>query len=268
MKRRDKNGPNKKAGVLFLIGALTLFFLIGGQALALTDHIVFCVNGDTTATSMVQGEYLAWGANCDTGATLFWEIWYDVNNDSIIDDPGDKLVTTFTIADGDTNSHDSPPDTNPVPDGFYMKSLTTMGIAPGQYIFRVTDMSDDSKVSRAFRSIEYILPPNKFVGRITVEDHPAPDSSVLKWVWIEASADDDQMWSGFTDDSGNFSINVGISGTDVSFEISAKEIPGYVEPSKQSAIASGIDTLDDFAYVTPSDSVYGTVTDEHGANLP
>ena len=71
--------------LLIFIGLLITVMFVGQSALAVTDYIFFSVNGDTTVTSMTQGDELFWGANCDMGATVNWEIWYDVNSNSSID---------------------------------------------------------------------------------------------------------------------------------------------------------------------------------------
>lgn len=239
----------------------------GFTAIAATTHVIFSVNGDTTATSMTQGDNLAWGADCAVGATLFWEIWYDLNNNDVINDPGDVLVATFTIADGQIDSNDGPPDTNPTPDGFYLSTEMELGIAPGQYIFRVTDQSDASTASNSINCNPMPSPPNTFVGRVVIAGHPAPDP-LLQWIWIEANNDNGQMWSAFTNDSGYFTINVGASGTGLEFHIEPKAISGYVPPADRFETASGVVNLTDFVYATPSDSVFGTVRDENGDPLP
>ena len=250
-----------------LIFALLLIVLAAGQAFALTDHIVFSINGDTSVVNMVQGEELSWAANCAVGATMTWEIWYDVNADSAIQEGQDKLVVSYDIADGQTESNGAPPDTNPTPDGEYVSPPMALGIAPGLYVFRVTDQSDLSTATRAKLVTALPSPPNEFVGRITVEGHPAPDAAVLQWVWVEADADDGQMWSAMTDENGDFTINVGATGTDVTFWIEPKDIPGFVRPAEQQETASGTVNLADFAYAAPADSVYGDIVDEHGSPI-
>ena len=247
-----------------LVFALSLFILAVGQAFALTDHIVLSVEGDTSAVSMVQGDQLSWAANCGVGATLTWEIYYDINADSVIQEGQDYLVVKYDIADGQTSSDGAPPDTDPTPDGEYVSPPMPLGIAPGLYVFRVTDQSDASTATKAKLVTALPSPPNEFVGKVTVEGHPAPDAAVLQWVWVEASTDDGQIWSAMTDANGDFTINVGASGTDVSFWIEPSEISGFVTPAEQEETASGTVNLADFAYSAPVDSVYGDIVDDFG----
>jgi hypothetical protein len=253
---------------LSLVGLIAIIVLFSSPAFALTDHLVFSINGDSTATSMVQGDTMSWGANCAVGATLLWEIWYDVNNNSAIDDPGDKMIFTFAIADGDTNSDGPPPDINPTPDGVFWASPMVLGIAPGKYVFRVTDMSDMTSATNAITATALPTPPNTFVGRIVLPGHPAPDADALGMQWVEANLDGEaQMWSALTNDSGKFTINVGDAGTGKTFNIDPPAIAGFVTPARQTEVASGDITLTDFTYLAPSDSVYGTVLDENGDEL-
>ncbi len=257
----------RKSCLIGVAIVMALATMVGAPAMALTNHIIFAVNGDTTATSLTQGDGFAWGANCAVGATVVWEIWYDVNNNSAIDDPGDILVASFANADGNTNSNDGPPDIDPTPDGFYMTPEMTLGIAPGRYVFRATDQSDASTATKTTLCNVLSSPPNQFTGKIMVAGHPAPDA-ILQWVWVEANDDFGTIWSALTDASGNFTINVGAVGTGHEFRIEAKSIPGFVTPAQQTDTANGVVNLSDFVYGAPTDSVYGTVRDENGDPLP
>ena len=268
MTTRDIGRQWQTPGIRLAFLALIALFWLSGTAFAVTDHMVYSVNGDTTKTTMVQGDSLGWGSNCAVGAMLYWEIWYDLNGNAVINDPGDKIVTSYTIADGNTSLDGPPPDNNPTPDGLYMTPSMLLGIAPGVYIFRVTDMSDSTTTFKAITVTALPSPPNSFAGLLVVPGHPAPDAAVLENHWIEASIESgNQMWSDFTDDSGKFTINIGDAGTGLTFEISPPDIPGYVTPARQQMIAGGHDTLSDFVYVEPTDSVYGTVKDDAGQDL-
>jgi hypothetical protein len=256
------------AAILWIAGLCMALCWSGTTAYAHTSRIIFAVNGDTTETTMVQGDNLSWGADCGVGATMLWEIWYDINGNSVINDPGDKLVNSYTIIDGDTNPDGPPPDNDSIPDGSYMTPAMLLGIAPGIYVFRVTDQSDNSIAFKAITVTALPSPPNTFAGRLVVPGHPAPDAAVLANQWIEASLEHaNEMWSALSDDSGKFTINVGPSGTDVTFRINPPDIPGYVTPARQEVVASGQKTLPNFVYVEPTDSIYGTVKDEDDQDL-
>ncbi|MFZ1684559.1 MAG: T9SS type A sorting domain-containing protein [Candidatus Zixiibacteriota bacterium] len=249
--------------------AALIVLVLPVSAAAVNMHVVFSVNGDTTKTSMVQGDSLAWGTDCSIGANLIWQIWYDVNGNGSIDDPGDRLVKTYSIVDGDTLSDGRPADIDPVPDGWYFTWPILLGVAPGTYLFRVDDLSAKMQAQKAMVVTALSSPPNSFAGRLVVPGHPAPDAAMLQNRWIEANAqNEDQMWSAMTDDSGRFTINVGNSGSGMGFTIDPPDIVGYVTPAEQAVTAIGHQSLADFVYSTATDSIFGTVLDNNGLTLP
>jgi len=253
-----------------VLGLLLMMLFIAQPSYALTDYMFFSVNGDTSASAMVQGDSVAWGSNCAIGADMSWEIWLDIDTDGIIDSASDRQIVFFIATDGDTEGHQGLPDINPIPDGWYSTPPMLLGIAAAQYIFRVTDMTDDSNVSRAITSSPLSSPPNAFRGRITIEGHPAPDPVYLQNIWIEANIEDNgnQIWSGLTDANGDYQINVGSAGNGLEFRIEPMDIPGFLPtPSSITRTASGVIDSINFAFMAPSDSIYGEIRDQDGALL-
>jgi hypothetical protein len=245
---------------------LLLFVLLSFQtAMAVTNYIFFSVNGDTSRTSITQGENIAWGANCAVGATLTWEIWIDLNANSVIDPASDMILATFAIADGDTSSDQGPPDTNPIPDGWYLSSPMLLGVAPENYIFKAIDQSDATSAQRTLLCNPLLSPPNMFRGQITITGVSAPNP-VLENVWIEGKpqGNDDQMWGALTNDSGFYQMNISDAGTGLLFQIRPSDIPGYVTPSDEMRTVSGIIDGVNFAYSAPTDSLYGQIKDQNG----
>ncbi len=61
---------------------ITILFIIAIIApiseAALPDYLFISINGDTTGSTLTQGDEIGWGSNCDMGATINWEIWFDV----------------------------------------------------------------------------------------------------------------------------------------------------------------------------------------------
>jgi hypothetical protein len=251
------------------IGFLLLLTLAFQPVYAHTDHMFFFINGDSTATYMVQGDNVAWGANCDTLASITWEIWVDLNANGVIDPSTDMSLTSFTSTDGDTVGNQGLPDFNPIPDGYCITPPMILGVAPAHYIFRATESTDNSTVQEALLSHPLLSPPNMFCGKVFLDGHPAPDSIHLRNIWISADLDHggSQMWSALTNDSGFFQINVSDQGTGIQFYIKPMDIPGFVTPIAQSWVASGVINNINFTYTMPTDSLYGTVRDEHGTPL-
>lgn len=253
----------------FIFWGLFLFLLLSFQkSHALTNYVFFSVNGDTSLSSMVQGDTLSWGANCATGAQTYWQIWIDIDQDSLLDNPGDKLIFEFVIADGDTSIQGPPPDISPVPDGWYICQPFEAGIAPAHYIFKLIDLTDSTTVQRGMWVTPLPSPPNKFTGWITLPGHTAPDT-LLKNIWVEAddSVSESAFWAGLSNDSGYYEINVGSSGTGYTFYIEPSDVPGFVTPARETRVASGVVDSVNFSYELPIDSIFGEVKDQDDSLL-
>jgi len=253
----------------FIFWGLFLFLVLSFQtSYGLTNYMFFSVNGDTGLGSMVQGDTLSWGANCATGAQTRWQIWIDIDQDSLLDDPGDKLRYEFVIADGDTSSEGPPPDNSPVPDGWFICQPFEAGIAPAHYIFKMIDLTDSTTVQRGLWADPLPSPPNKFTGWITLPGHPAPDTA-LKNIWVEAedSISGSAFWAGLSNDSGYYEINVGSSGTGRTFYIESSDVAGYATPARKTEIASGVVDSVNFNYELSADSIFGEIRNQDDSLL-
>ncbi|MEW6014453.1 MAG: hypothetical protein AB1690_03950, partial [Candidatus Zixiibacteriota bacterium] len=231
-------------------------------AFALTDYVFISVNGDTSATTAVQGDQMSWGSNCAVGANVQWEIWADLNLNSIIEEGSDYLVVSYISADGDTASDGPPPDSDPLPDGWYITMPFVLGVAPTNYIFRATDLSDMSAAEREVLMQALSSPPNQITGTVTMEGVTPPDN-LLENIWVQAESDSMgfQLWSAFTDNTGAYAINIGATGSGITFDIYPGNVQGFVTPPEQYIVANGVVSGVDFVYGAPADSVYGYVVD-------
>lgn len=261
MKGSKSNHSTKRLGLMAAI-TLALIAVISVQPALAANFVFFSVNNDTSLTTMVSGDTVSWGATCDTGATMTWEIWYDINANGAVDDPGDRLITSYSATDGVTSGDNGLPDISPTPDGIYMIPPIILGVAPGHYIFRVT-YAGNSKAFKAVTVTPLPTPPNSFHGWLVVAGHPAPDP-ILQNVWIEAQPQSgDQIWSAMTNDSGMFTINIGSMGTGLEFRIQPSDIAGVVTPPTiYDTVAGHIDSII-FTYGAPSDSIWGEIKDQH-----
>jgi hypothetical protein len=232
------------------------------EVFAVTDYVFISVNGDTTATAAVQGDLLNWGSNCAVGANVQWDIWADLNLNSIIDEGLDYLVVSYVATDGNTDPDGPPPDSDPIPDGWYITMPFVVGLAPTIYIFRATDLSDMTSAERAILMQALGSPPNQISGTITLEGVTPPDN-LLQNIWVQAESDSGgfQIWSAFTDNTGAFTINIGAAGSGITFDIYPGNVQGFVTPPEQYVVANGVVSGIDFVYGAPADSVYGYVLD-------
>lgn len=249
---------------LTMLGMLVIMLLAYQPAFALTDYIFISVNGDTSGSSVTQGDFIGFGCNCAVGADISFELWLDINHNDQIDPATDHMIITYLSGDGVESSEQGLPDINPIADGWYITPEILIGLAPSMYVLRLMDLSDSTYSDKSFVSYPMVSPPNKFCGHVSIAGYPAPNIN-LRNIWIEADLYEEggmQMWSATTDDNGYFEICISDSGTGLEFEISAADIPGYVTPPEQTLTASGAIYGVDFDYSVPTDSLYGQIKDE------
>lgn len=242
---------------------LVLAALAAQPASAVTDYVYVAVNGDSTVNVAVQGDSLSFGATCDSGATISWEMWFDADSNETAGDEGDKMVMAFTTIDAGNAPDGPPPDINPVPDGWYMSPNILLGFAPGHYVFVATDMSDETSAEKAFAMTAMMSPPNTFSGTVTIEGVSAPDAQLAN-IWIQADIENGmQIWTALTDETGQYQMNLSAEATGELFRITPEALPGFAQPDRVTETASGDVTGIDFAYGAPADSIYGYVIDEN-----
>ncbi|MCP4567489.1 MAG: hypothetical protein GY841_07915 [FCB group bacterium] len=248
---------------LVLGGFLTTVLFYNPAVFAMPDYIFFSVNGDTTLSSMTQGDEFYWASNCDTGATINWEIWYDANSNSTIDPSVDLLLASENITDGNAVTE---PD--PIKDGYTIGEAFRLSGEPGVYIFKATDITSDVSLQRIMTMVAMSSPPNQFTGQIFLPGISAPNSLLEnRLIFAETESGDEGVSLGVTDNMGMYSMNISALGTGVEFYLGASNINGYVAPGEIFATASGVVGGNDFTYTAATDSVWGLVKDETGTAL-
>jgi hypothetical protein len=250
---------------LLLPAMLAMILTAYQSAYALTDYVFISVNGDTSVNAMTQGDFIGFGCNCAVGAEVQFELWYDINHNDVIDSSTDMNIVVFRAQDGQPLNDEGLPDINPVADGWYITPELLIGLAPGTYVIRLMDLSDQTFADLSIVTYAMPTPPNKFCGHISIPGYPAPNIN-LSNIWIQAELQEAggmQMWGAMTDNMGYFEICINDSGTGLEFEISPMDIPGYLTPPSQELTASGAIYGVDFNYDTPSDSLYGQIKDEN-----
>ncbi len=253
----------KSLSILFLTAVLLLIVFINQPVLAATDYLFFSINGDTTLTSMTQGDELGWGSNCDSGATINWVIYYDANTNSIIDPGTDALLTSENITDGSAVT-----EADPIPDGWSLSGTFNLAAEPGNYIFRAKDIVSGDSVLKVLTMVAMSSPPNQLNGQIILPGITPPNSILAnRTVFAESDTGDEGTFLGITDNMGQYSINIGPGGTGVEFYLDADNVPNYAAPSYISAIASGIVNGNDITYSNPADSIWGFIKDETDTEL-
>jgi hypothetical protein len=249
---------------LIMGGALVAGLLLAPSASAEFNHVFVGINGDTTLSTMTQGDEFYWGSNCDSGSTINWEVWFDANSNSSIDPASDALLTSENITDGDALTE---PD--PILDGYALGGAFNLSAEPGLYIFKATDIEADSSLLKVVTMVAMSSPPNQLTGQIILPGISAPNALLANAViFAESDTGDEGAFLAVTDNMGMYSMNVGADGTGVVFYLDASNVTGYVTPDYIWAIASGVVTGNDFTYVAATDSVWGFVRDELGVIIP
>ena len=262
--RRTAAGTLRRSFCLASVFALVVSSLMSApSAKADFNRIFFSIEGDTTQNSATQGDLFGWGCNCDSGATINWEVWYDVNANSLIDGETDILLTSQNITDG--NALNEP---DPLLDGYAISQISLLFAQPGPYVFRATDIETDSSLDRAASVAAMSAPPNQLSGHITLDGVSAPDDLLAnRTVFAESDASEDGGF-GVTDNTGSYTINMGEIGTGAEFFVIPSGVSGFVTPEDVSVIASGVVDNIDFMYEAAADSIWGYVIDEEGAVIP
>ncbi len=243
--------------------ALLIGLFTSESARAAPDYIFFSVNGDTTGSTLNQGDEFFWGSNCDLGATINWEIWYDANSNSTIDTASDLLLSSENMTDGNLVT-----DPNPGADGWVIAQPFALWGEPGNYIFRATDISTDATVQKIATVVATVGLPNQFTGTISLPGVSPPSALLANHiVFAESDSGDEGVLLSVTDQNGFYSMSVGAVGTGVEFFIEGSNVDGYVTPDATSAVAMGLVANNDFAYIAPADSVWGIVKDRSGTPL-
>lgn len=226
------------------------------------DTIYFSANGDTTATSFTQGDDIGFGSNCNVGATILWEVWFDYNNNSTIDPLTDGIVMSEHFTDGSLYSEG-----DPTPDGSLYLGPFTFGPPAGSMIFKATDMATDSSLQMIITVNSMALPPNQFTGQISLPGVVPPNAILQnRPIVCQSETGDEGTFIGLTDINGNYSINIGSNGTGIEFYLEATDFDGYIAPLSGylTATANGVVSNNNFSFSQAVDSVYGFVRNGFG----
>src|SRR5262249_38677107 len=92
------------------------------------------INGVTANFSFQSGDAVTWTYNLPTGGTATGEIWYDINQNGVIDPAVDIIRYYFTQTDG-VGGDGGPPDLDGSVNGQIFFS-DPIGVAPGKYVVK------------------------------------------------------------------------------------------------------------------------------------
>ena len=249
---------------VFCIALLLSIFVFLPNARADFDTIYFYVNGDTTSNSMVQGDEFGWGSNCEVGASIQYEIFYDANNNSTIDRTLDVLLTSEQVTDGSLITEQ-----NPILDGHIFNGTFVISLPPGNYIVKALDLATNASIENIFSVTPMLIPINQISGTVILPGVAAPNSLLANIpVVAESETGDEGIFIAVTDNNGDYTLNLGPFVTGVELYVDPVGTDGYVAPSDTTVTATGMISNVDFTYELPVDSVYGIVKDYLGNPFP
>ncbi len=250
--------------------------LLAFQVVQATTYFKNWVNGTATDT-LVQGDMYAWEFDVSIpGGSAQVQIYVDADHNRALDDQ-DVLLVGFTQQDGD-EGNDGPGDSSSVQDGIVYTFLGPMGFPEGDYLFKVTDLNDNSTVVGTL----HINPmPNVTVwitGQLKIENVTPPDARLANFMF-EAELDRDEdgpgvFWAGLTDENGNFTINLPDTAVGNTWKVGFMFENQFASFSCDTVsyhnvvIHSGENGVFRFLLKNPRAWVYGSLQDDLGNVIP
>ena len=224
------------------------------------------VNGVSSNFSGASGDTVTWTYDLPVGATAFGELWYDVNGNGTIESGTDVPRFLFSQTDGDTNGNGGPPDMDGIANG-HIVFHQRIGLAPGKYVFRVTQNSAGQSISGTVTPL--LSPAHTISGTVTP---PAGKSAQNINVTIHRNdrAGQPNNWDAFTDTGGHYAIkmNADTAGNpwDVRIEVNPYP-PASISPQDIQLVVTGDHSGNDFSFTAAAAQVSGTLKDESGTPI-
>jgi len=211
---------------------------------------------------MASGGVIYWSYNVPTGTTANDEIWYDVNQNGIID-AGDILYAQFPQTDGVSNGNSGPGDGDGIANGTITLSPTVLGLAPGMYILKFTQNNSSAIVSGTVTPL--LNPSHSLSGKVTT---PTGISAANFVVEVSRSNQySPNFWDGITDANGNYTIqmNADTAGNPWQVYITANPYTSYmVIPNQIMLTITGNSADLNFTLSSPAAQVGGLIKDDNG----
>ncbi len=225
------------------------------------------VNGSTTSFTMTSGDAINWTYDCPVGALVNGEVWFDVNNNGVIEPATDVPRFIFIQTDGDTNGNGGPPDIDGTVDG-HQAFYQPVGIAPGDYILRFTHNATSQQVRGTVLALS--SPAHTISGHVS----PPPGKSA-QYINVEVHRNDQygqpNSWDAFTDVGGNYAIQMNADTVGNPWKIRIENnpyLPSTISPSEIEITITGNHGGNDFTFIQAGAQVTGYVLDENDQPIP
>ena len=213
---------------------------------------------------MASGGTITWSYDVPNGATATGHIWYDVNQNGVIDPLIDATRFVFTLTAGDTNGNGGPPDNDGVANG-QVSFSTTVGFAPGKYIMEFTHNS--VSVSIVGTVTPLASPSHLISGTVTPPEGKSPKNIFVTLdVRSDSGGGNDKFWDGITDSAGNYTIQMDADTAGNPWRIRLESNPyppDIVTPEEIQITITGNHGGNDFSFLQAASQVTGYFFDEN-----
>ena len=232
--------------------------MLTASIVSATTFVQFSVDGDTSATTVEQGQTPIIIADCGPGNTVTLEFYVDADASGTVT-AGDYGLFVFPVSDNDTISG--------IPDldadvGALMTSTGPLGLAPLPYVCRIVD-EDSSFADDGIIVQPHPDPPAVISGHVHI-DGITPPSSMLSMIWIQNMGY--PMVSAITDSTGYYELNMLSPGGSDTL-IVERDFPSFATPEPRAISWDGDTSGVDFFYIPEIGSVFGDILDISGTPI-
>lgn len=221
------------------------------------------VNGVSSNFSLASGDNFGWDFNIPVGSTTQAEIYYDVNQNGIID-AGDAVYAVFSVTDGQSGDQ-GPGDDDGLANGAIKLAPSKIGLAPGKYILKFTQNGVSATITGTITPM--VSPAYTISGKVTVPTGLSAANCIIE---MRRNGGSPNFWDGVTDANGNYQIqmNSDTAGNPWQIGIMTNPYPSYsVSPLEYKITINGNLTNINFAIVKPDLQISGTIQDDNGIPL-
>jgi hypothetical protein len=259
----------KRRYVMKYLRSIFIVLLIWSIGIVAADgQITVKINGLKTGALIARGDTLNWTITCPVGATVANELWWDSNNNGILEPGLDKPLYFFDEVDGFSSpTNDGPTDMDFIANGV-ITSTYALGFVPGKYFFVAHHPSGSDTASFTENPL--------LIARVTINGTVrtplgVPIQNCLVSAQIDSGGKNPRFcseWHALTNSSGDFSITMDSTSVGHLWRVT---IPQGIERSlvvvKDTVlVAMGVHSNIDIR-VMQAKKVSGRVTDLTGAPL-
>ena len=221
------------------------------------------VNGVSSNFNLASGDLFNWIFNIPVGSTTVGEVYYDVNQNSIIDN-GDIVYAQFNLTDGSSGDN-GPGDGDGLVNGVITMPSSKIGLAPGKYILKFTENGSSAVITGTVTPM--VSPAYTISGKVTVPAPLLPANCIIE---MRRNGGSPNFWDAVTDANGNYSIqmNSDTAGNPWQIGVMSDPYPTYnVTPSQMNINVTGNLININFALLKPDAQISGIIQDDNGALL-